>query len=240
MSYLLSKRLWGVLSGATFVALSFNNCGDSFQILSDEIKVAHEASTAYKAAFVNAAPENVYHNGKDLIFNAAVEGIQSDMEYRWGYNLNGNPQGCNLVSSTTPSQYKLNCPTGTGELLIGLVVKTPFGEITADRVKYVLVQDPGAGAAMADVNFSIPPGTGSNSWNTPENPIRARVGQRIVIKNDDSVVHRMHTNGTPCPHGSNINPGQTGVCVVNSVFNGFAYDHNLGINSKVYITTTAQ
>ena len=235
-----SRKLAVILLGSAFIVVGFNNCSDNFKVFSEETMIAHEASTSYKAAFVNAATDNTYYNGKDLTFNAAVEGIDSNMQYQWQYTLNGNPQGCNMVAVANPNQYKLNCPTGTGELVIGLVVKSSFGDITADNVKYILTQDPGANGGMADVNFSIPAGTGSNPWNTAANPIKAKIGQKIIIKNDDTVVHRMHTNGSPCPHGANINPGQSAVCVVNSVFNSFAYDHNLGTASKVYITTTAQ
>jgi hypothetical protein len=51
------------------------------------------------------------------------------------------------------------------------------------------------------VIFRIKAGTGKASWNTEATEVDVKVGQVLRIVNDDSVPHRLHTNGKPCPHG---------------------------------------
>jgi hypothetical protein len=84
--------------------------------------------------------------------------------------------------------------------------------------------------------FRIPAGTGRGAWNTPQNPIVARVGDVVRIYNDDSIVHQLHTNGRPCGHGSPIQPGSYRECVIQSQFVGDLYDH--GTNGRVYWQAT--
>ncbi len=58
------------------------------------------------------------------------------------------------------------------------------------------------------VEFTIAEGTGSNPWNSKENPVEVYVGQFLVVYNNDSRPHRIHSpqNG-PFPHGREIPPG---------------------------------
>ncbi len=92
------------------------------------------------------------------------------------------------------------------------------------------------------VNFTIQPGTGIQPWNTFDNPIVAKVGQTIRFMNNDSMSHFLHTNGSPCPHGSHsFKSGETYDCVVTSVHQASdedLYDHDSGPDSQVYIETT--
>lgn len=77
------------------------------------------------------------------------------------------------------------------------------------------------------VEFRIKPGTGSGAWNTQDAPVNLKVGQVLRIINDDTIRHRLHTDGAPCPHGNNIAPGQSEDCVISRPFNGGnLYDHN--------------
>lgn len=99
-------------------------------------------------------------------------------------------------------------------------------------------------AAQGDPNivvFRIASGTGTGSWNTQQTMIRATVGQTVRFVNDDTIVHRLHTNGAPCPHGTQFQPGSTYDCVVTRTFNSAAgplYDHNVGTSAQVWIETT--
>lgn len=90
---------------------------------------------------------------------------------------------------------------------------------------------PGAEISLT-VNFEIAAGNGGNSWNSAATMVETFVGQTLKIKNSDSVVHQMHTNGRPCGHGNTIAPGATGDCVISQTYtraaNGNLYDHNLG------------
>lgn len=73
--------------------------------------------------------------------------------------------------------------------------------------------------------FRIPLGTGSNPWNTQQNPALLIVGKRFVIFNDDTEPHQWHTNGEPCPHGNLIPPGGQYACTPSTTFEGRLYDH---------------
>jgi hypothetical protein len=96
---------------------------------------------------------------------------------------------------------------------------------------------PGASTGSKIIEFRIKAGTGDGAWNTAESQIEAKVGQTVRIINDDTVKHRFHTNGAPCPHGNDIQPGKSEDCVISKIYTGSPlYDHNtLG---KVYIRAT--
>jgi hypothetical protein len=68
------------------------------------------------------------------------------------------------------------------------------------------------------VQFFIPPGTQAQDWNTQETMVVVRVGQTLRVTNNDSVVHAIHTNGRPFPHGADIQPGGTGTYVIRQTF----------------------
>jgi len=94
--------------------------------------------------------------------------------------------------------------------------------------------------ALADVvEFHIPAGTGSKPWNTPDKPVEVKVGQTLRIFNDDSVVHFLHTDGKPCPHGTNpFGPGDHYDCVISLPYDESdqsVYDHNYGPDAQFYI-----
>lgn len=94
----------------------------------------------------------------------------------------------------------------------------------------------GQGSELGIKEFRIPAGTGNGAWNTAQTPIVARIGDTVRIFNDDTVTHRLHTNGRPCPHGADIRPGESRDCVIQSQFVGDLYDHNT--NGKVFIQAT--
>ena len=223
---------------SSLVLFAFNNCADNFKVMTGDALIEHQNSIVSKAVYINAAPDNVFYSGKDLTFTSEFEGLGTVSQYNWTYMMNGAPQGCNQIATADPSTYKINCPVGVGSLVIKLMVIGSNGMMPAEDAAYVLVANP-AVPVNTDVAFMIPLGTGSKPWNTADNPIRAKMGQKIIITNGDTVIHRMHTGGKPCPHGANIAPGASMTCLVNSPFLGNNYDHNLGTASKVFFETTA-
>lgn len=89
------------------------------------------------------------------------------------------------------------------------------------------------------VVFRIANGTGKLSWNTPEQPVMAKVGDTIRFVNEDTIVHQLHTNGRPCEHGPAIMPGGTWDCIARTTYNynqnGALYDHNFGMNATFWM-----
>lgn len=92
------------------------------------------------------------------------------------------------------------------------------------------------------VEFRIKAGTGSNPWNTMAEMVVAKMGQTVRIVNDDTVAHRLHTNGAPCRHQQgNIPPGGSFDCVTTRTLDGVAnpgqtYDHIAGEDALFYLT----
>lgn len=91
------------------------------------------------------------------------------------------------------------------------------------------------------VEFVIEEGTGKGAWNTEETAIKVPMGGVIRIINEDTIRHRIHTNGAPCPHGPKMEPGEKWDCVVKREFSakkkGPIYDHYYGPKAAVYIET---
>jgi hypothetical protein len=100
-------------------------------------------------------------------------------------------------------------------------------------------QDSGAaqdGGGQFATEFRIRAGTGRNSWNTQATTVVVRVGTTLTIINEDSVPHRLHTNGAPCAHGNDIPPGGRGVCRITAPYNGPPlYNHNVGPSAAFHI-----
>lgn len=93
------------------------------------------------------------------------------------------------------------------------------------------------------VEFHIPAGTGNGPWNSLRTAVHVVVGQTLRIINDDSVPHRLHTSGAPCPHQPNTSaPGEYFDCVVTrpvEAARGSTYDHIAGTNAKFYVEAVA-
>ncbi len=59
------------------------------------------------------------------------------------------------------------------------------------------------------VEFRIQPGTGNEAWNTEETMLVTDVGQTLLLINDDSIRHTLHSFGVPMAHGDPIEPGES-------------------------------
>jgi len=94
------------------------------------------------------------------------------------------------------------------------------------------------------VTFGIAPGTGANPWNTAGTMITGKVGQQLVITNNDTVAHRLHTGGKPCPHQQgNIAPGGSFTCDLAAAIdpgaaNPTTYDHIAGNSAFFFLKVT--
>ena len=111
-------------------------------------------------------------------------------------------------------------------VLIGILLVTPFS--MADEMEEPTI-----------VEFVIQDGTDDSPWNDEMTPIIAPMGSIIRFINEDSIRHRLHTNGAPCSHGPNFEPGETWDCKVTKFYSseksGPLYDHNFGRKAEVHI-----
>jgi predicted CopG family antitoxin len=99
---------------------------------------------------------------------------------------------------------------------------------------------PGHGANV--VEFHIPAGTGGNAWNTLDHAVQAKVGDTLRLVNDDSVPHRLHTDGSPFAHAEDsVAPGGSANYLLQSAFDSAdhpLYDHNFGQTARFWIRVT--
>jgi hypothetical protein len=93
------------------------------------------------------------------------------------------------------------------------------------------------------IEFRIPAGTGTGSWNTREQMVMGIIGQTLRIINDDSVDHRLHTGSAPFPHPIGvIRPGEFADFVLQFPYDGNTqrplYDHITGPNAQFWINVS--
>jgi hypothetical protein len=107
---------------------------------------------------------------------------------------------------------------GKGTLFLFLVLTAFAGQVRAEDE-----------SERETVEFHIPRGTGTKSWNTQSTTLVVKKGQTLLIVNDDTIEHRLHTNGAPCPHGEEMKPGASDTCDIDLKFDpelqGPLYDH---------------
>lgn len=91
-------------------------------------------------------------------------------------------------------------------------------------------------AEEALVVFTIPQGTGSGDWNTPDSKVVMNVGDTLRLVNNDSMAHRLHTDGAPFPHAAdNLAPGASVDFVTTDPLAGWLYCHIHGQTSQFWI-----
>ncbi len=108
-----------------------------------------------------------------------------------------------------------------------------LGESASQILRRELGLDAAPPAGPTVVEFHIPPGTGHGPWNNLAHAVTAHVGDVLRIVNDDTVPHRLHTDGAPFPHPTaDIPPSQSADYVLQAPFQPgdghVLYDHDSG------------
>ena len=107
-------------------------------------------------------------------------------------------------------------------LLFAVALSCPLSSIIADESSD---QD----REIKIVTFNIMKDAEMADWNTKETMIMLKVGDVLKLVNNDTVVHAMHTNGSPCSHTPDIEPGESYNAKMTSTYNpmkmGPLYDH---------------
>jgi hypothetical protein len=89
------------------------------------------------------------------------------------------------------------------------------------------------------VMFEIKNGTGNYSWNTQQETVQVQVGDILRVFNNDSITHRLHTNGAPCEHSPDIKTTKFWDCKIQRPYNveaqGPLYDHYVGDEAAFWI-----
>ena len=138
------------------------------------------------------------------------------------------------VATPAPDPNAVPPPSPTAQM----ATTTPPADMPAPAPAPVIPQP-----VIDYTKFHIKVGTGKAPWNTATTPIILKIGDVLTIYNDDTVTHRMHTFGAPCPHGVDVAPGASTTCKIGSVIDtvakpGETYDHIVGPSALIYIQTS--
>ena len=237
--------------------MSFQNCGSGFQISPESMGVSLSSmgSNDIPVDVVDAQGKPVAET-QDIVVDAeytvAVNGVNVPAAATVTWNATVTAGGAVHVHPTTsPLRAALHCEApGTISLSVSIVSEgrsyvsrmMSIPCVAAGTTSPTPEPTPAPNATM--VTFRIPAGTARGAWNTLANPVQVKIGQTLRIYNDDSIVHRLHTNGAPCGHQPNDTPpGGFFDCVVSRTIvpsNAGTYDHNIGTGARLYINATAQ
>lgn len=157
-------------------------------------------------------------------------------------NATSTTANCTLSSVGNVLKRSIKC-TSTGTVRVD--VKAIWPDSTVSMVS--LTKSVGTFSATPTpvptngnvVQFRIRAGTGGSPWNTSADPIRVFVGQTLQVFNDDTINHRIHTNGSPFAHQADETlPNASTNFVIASAHSGTAtdtYDHNAGTSASIFI-----
>lgn len=220
----------------TLTLTAFQNCGKGFTTALDGSTVgsSNQASTVDPYTS-HATPHIISSNLKmiplaNLEFKVFEEVPHPTATYSWSHKLDGAPGACQIISGSASTNYIINC-NKEGNLTVSVVAMESGVQIAVQDFAIPLIGTaPVAGSLK--VLFQIAPGTGNGVWNAPAAKIEVYVGQTLTFQNSDTITHRLHTGGKPCPHGPAVPPGATYDCVIISAYtqaaNGAVYEHTVG------------
>ena len=245
------------------VTATFQNCDGGFKYnpTTKELSSTSSASSSSGVGLSGPGPVvtgpfalSVYGAGSALLADTATVDSGFDFEVRasgtgvdsalltWSIPASNNTAGCALTSSGVTYSRTLRCSTAG---LVQVRVDGTFKDgssASAFTNRTVVLGGVGSPTPPVNVNiveFRIRAGTGKGAWDTSATAPVAFVGQTLRVYNDDNVVHRMHTPGTPCPHeGMDTAPNASADCVLSSAHSPTAvdlYDHNNGTSATFYL-----
>lgn len=232
-------RILGLVS-VSLVLFFFNNCGGQ----------KFEPSSATESASISAvdhgliAPETTlaaFKNASQVADNLPLA-VNTPYEFRiLGDDL--TPRSADWTSNCTISGSALLTRTISCSSVGNIQVQVMMTFADSPAVTRTFVRNVTANEVVTPpsnlVTFNIPAGTGTGRWNQSATPAVVFKGQTLRILNQDTMVHRLHTGGNPCPHqGANIATGQAYDCVVTQAHSATAtdtYDHNVGNSANFYI-----
>ncbi len=219
------------LSSFAVLVLAFQNCGPAFKVVTEEAAL-QDLATSHEYPHVLKVAEGEVTFNQDIAYSVYM--ATNTMTYSWSYKLNGLSSGCTEKNGKTSAEYVVNC-SKVGYLSVKATISDGNKVTMLPEYLYDLSNSVGAGET---VNFSIRSGTASSMWNNANETVEGFIGQKLMIKNDDTSMHQLHTNGSPCEHGNAFATGQTATCTLNKVYSragqGRIYDHNL--NGDFYLT----
>lgn len=228
-----------VLIIVPLLVIAFQNCSKGFQSTDHGAIPLASESLAFSDVQVQASSLSKLEATSDIVFEIASDN-QFPVNLVWSHRFKNLAGGCTERNGTQANSYILNCP-GSGELEVQLQGEVHGRQSTFPVYKVTLANAPDNGQPQINMTvvFNIPAGTGNQPWNTAATTVETFVGQTLELKNNDTVVHRLHTNGRPFPHGNNIAVGGTMRHVIaqsyNRMTNGVIYDHIAGTSAAFFL-----
>lgn len=242
-----SVRLLAFLVAAGSTLLFFQNCG----------KISADATDVSSKAAVHNEPTILASGGTltntDISFTIHNDDLVPNASIAWSHKVAGVMNACQVKTSSISRTYTINCGVA-GELVVSAKVTDGNTPVAVDDYLMMLASPtptpiptlppagtppPGgaAGTIAMVVNFNIAAGTGTKPWNVANQPVEVFIGQTLRLNNMDTVTHRLHTGGAPCPHGANFAPNASANCVITRAASATTvlYDHIAGTNARFYL-----
>lgn len=219
--------------------LAFQNCSKGFQATDHGAIPLSSESLAVSDVQVQASSLSKLEATSDITFEVASDN-EFPVNLVWNHRFKNQTGGCTEKNGTQANSYILNCP-GSGDLEVQLQGEVHGRQSSFPIYKVTLANPPDNGQPQINMTvvFNIPAGTGNQPWNTAATTVETFIGQTLELRNNDSVVHRLHTNGRPFPHGNNIAVGGTIRHVIaqsyNRMTNGVIYDHIAGTSAAFFL-----
>lgn len=236
----------------TLLLMSFQNCGSGFDISTESMGVSLSSlgSNDIPVGIIDAQGKSVPENQDivvDVEYTVSIPGVNVPAAATVTWNATASAGGAVHVHPTTsPTRAALHCEA-PGTISLNVTILSEGRSYVSRMMTIPCVAagttsptpEPTPDPMAAIVTFRIPAGTARAAWNTEANPVRVTVGQTLRIYNDDSIAHRLHTNGAPCGHQpTDTPPGGFFDCVVSRTIlpsSAGTYDHNIGTGARFYI-----
>lgn len=232
----------GVAILALALLVPFQNCGKAFQSTELSSEIPHGLTTVATTLNVYKSSAQVSDSlplATNTAYEIRLEGepmAPASVDWR-ATNGVGGFANCS-VTGTAPMIRSLSC-SSVGRAHIEVTISfngtPPITRSFERQVEDVVTPLP----PNQVIVFTIPAGTANKPWNTPATAPLVFKGQVLRITNGDSVPHRLHAGGTPCPHQPSASAtGQSYDCVINGKQAATAanmYDHDAGNSAPFYI-----
>ncbi len=243
-----AMRAFSILIIVGSVVIMFQNCGKISAVSVD----AASTSQSIDHSSPHIMPGGSMAPGKDLDFTIFDNALAPSASVTWSHKLSGVANACAIKTSAISKTYTINCGPA-GELTVSATVTDGNSPIKMpDYVTTLVNPTPtplpnlppatpgpgtGSGTIAIVVEFNIPAGTGTKPWNTAATTVESFIGQTVKMNNLDAIKHRLHTGGSPCPHGADFQPGTSANCVITRALaaTGVVYDHNIGPSARFYL-----
>ena len=235
-------RLVGTGILALILVVGFQNCGKPFSTQNQSSEIPHDLTATPATLNVYSSSIQVT-DGSPLVKSTSYElrldgDVTAPTSVTWSANTGvAGFANCSVVGAELLKRSFTCSSTGLAHVAVQVTfAEAPSVSVVFERqIADIVVPPPPSNTIL----FTIAPGTANAPWNTVATAALVFKGQVLRIVNGDTIAHRMHTPGTPCPHQpTNSAPGQHYDCLISTKHAATAtnmYDHGAGNSAVFYV-----